>query len=207
MSVDVSLVRAWCLLRPRPAAVRCKLADGEEHDVAMREGASWAALAETITTLAPESLTAVDHNGKVIRAVQMAKFEGKSRDNKTPDIPAPLSTDPETARVTHFANLLHRAYQHTTEIAFEKMVALVDIMNARSDAIERRLERTERSYYQTLQDQLDDAFERAEEAGANAATQATTDPQAAIMQAFMSGMQGQKAATPARPNGKGTAKP
>jgi hypothetical protein len=95
--------------------------------------------------------------------------------------------------LTHFANLLHRAYEHSTEIAFQRLVELTERMGDRSEAIERRLERTEAANRALLQDQVDLAFERAQEV-ANQNAEASGNGAGDLMQqmagAFLSGRMG-----------------
>jgi hypothetical protein len=118
--------------------------------------------------------------------------------------PPAIHTDPETARLCYVADLLHRSYQHATDVAFERMasayeaafarlVDLVEKIGERSDAIERRLERTETQYRREVNDRLEEALERAQEQGEGGV--------ADFLQNFMGGIQmGRASAVPT--NGK-----
>ena len=109
--------------------------------------------------------------------------------------------------LSHFANLVHRAYQHSTELAFTKLVELVERIDARSDAIEARLERTEAEHRRTLREQVEDAFDRAEEMAAGAGAEGDFKQQ--MIAAFMHGQLAQQqggakaAASNGASNGKG----
>jgi hypothetical protein len=162
--MNVQRIRGFLLQLPRPAVVRIS-GDGEPQSI--KPGKSFAKTAETIEALDPELIECLDAEGKVLRAMRTDSAD--SQRSAAAAIPAVLSADPETARLTHFADLLHRAYEHSTEIAFAKLVDVMERMNERSDAIEQRLERTESANRRLLQDQVDDAFERAQEVAAAAA--------------------------------------
>jgi hypothetical protein len=75
-------------------------------------------------------------------------------------------SDPVALTLTHLANLIHRAYEHSTEISFNKMVEVFERMNERSENIERRLERAEAAYRREQSDRIDDLWDRAEEVAA-----------------------------------------
>lgn len=155
-------LRNWCIRRPQPAVLRLTLETGDVQEVHWRKGVSWAELAESAAALAPLVVEALDAKGNLIRAMRADQVE-PVRDNKSVDVPTSLSTDPETQRLCFVANLLHRAYQHSTDVAFTKLVELVERIDNRSDAIETRLERTERNYFAVLQQRIDEAFDRVEE--------------------------------------------
>jgi hypothetical protein len=193
------------------------LQNGEEREFTVAGGSnSWASIASSVASLAPDLIEALDRDGKALRATRIEEFDERRRNNAPADVPAGLlaNADPETARVvaitTHFSNLLHRAYEHTTDIAFDKMVSLMELQSNWMQALDSRLARTEAAYRRTLQDQVDDAFDEAEAAGeAAAAAAATGDPAQGMIQAFMQGMQQGKTAkggAPPPPNGKANGK-
>lgn len=159
--MNVARIRGFLLQLPKPHLVRVT-GDGEPQD--LKPGKSYAKLADTIAALNVDLIECLDVEGKVLRATRMDTPESHRSDAAA--IPEGLQKDPHALLLTHFANLLHRAYEHSTEIAFTRMVEMVDKMGDRSDAIEQRLERTEAANRRLLQDQVDDAFERAAEVAA-----------------------------------------
>lgn len=153
-------IRTFLIGAPRPAIIRLT-AGGQTQDMAYRRGQSWTRLAESIHAVSPELIECLDDEQNIIRAIRPENSPELSE--SAPEPPRVLTDDPETARLTHFANLLHRAYEHSTVVAFSKLIELVERIDARSDAIEARLERTEGAYRRAIQSQVDDAFERADE--------------------------------------------
>ena len=157
-------------------------------------------LADTISALRPELIECLDTEGRVIRA-QRTDADDAQR-SAAADIPIGLSQDPSALMLTHFANLLHRAYEHSTEIAFTRLVELTQAMGERSDAIEQRLERTEAANRRLLPGPGDIALERAQEL-ADAKPEAGSGFVEQMGAAFLSG-QMQSAGVPT--NGKGAPK-
>ena len=188
---DVARIRGFLLVHPKPAFVRVT-GDGESQE--LRVGKSYAKLAETICALDIDLVEALDKDKNILRAIRRSSPEGQR--SAAAEIPAELARDPETLRLTHFANLIHRAYEHSTEVAFGRLVELCDRMNERSEAIERRLERTEAQNRAMLQDQVDDAFDRAAEAAAaGGANGESGDLMSQMAQAWMSGRASRTATT------------
>jgi hypothetical protein len=208
--IQPSVLRSWLMKRPRPAMLRLHLSDDVTQEMARAEGQSWQDMADSIAAMDPIVVEVLDKDNKLLRAIKPQEEDangGRVRDNRSVVVPPALQTDPETARICFLADLLHRAYQHSTDVAFTKLVELVDRIDARSTAIETRLERTERAYQQSLQAQIDDAFDRAEEAGAAAAAAGGEgDFESMMVKSFMGGMQtgrAEKGKPPAKPsNGK-----
>jgi hypothetical protein len=141
-------IRRFLLRQPRPARLRLTLSTGDVQEMnfagASKLQAEWSKVAESIAAIGPELIEVLTAEGSLARAVRPAAEPSAS--DSGPDPPKVLSDDPETARLTHFANLIHRAYEHSTVVAFGKLVELVERIDARSDSIEQRLERTESAY-------------------------------------------------------------
>ena len=194
--MNTGRIRGFLLQLPKPAMVRVT-GDGEPQE--LKPGRSYSKLAETILALAPELIECLDADGKVLRATRMEGAEQRRSD--AAEIPDGLKADPNALMLTHFANLLHRAYEHSTEVAFTRLVELTDRMNDRSDSIEQRLERQEATNRKLLQDQVDDALDRAEEAAAKAAEGGEN---AGLGEQLLSSFMGGKAqrAAAGAPNGK-----
>ena len=193
-------IRGFLLQLPKPSLVRIT-GDGEPQE--LKPGKSYTKTADTICALGPELIEVLDSDGKVIRAMRTDTEDAQRSDAAA--IPAGLTADPGALMLTHFANLLHRAYEHSTEIAFTRLVELTERMNDRSEAIEQRLERTEAANRRLLQDQVDDAFERAQEAAEKAQEGGTGGELVQQMAgAFLSGQLTSKPGVRSAPNGKPT---
>lgn len=200
--MNTGQLRGWLLQIPKPALVRVTV-EGERTEIKPGKQ-SFARLAETIVALGPELVECLGSDGDVLRAKRMNDAEAQRSDAAA--IPEVLKMDANAAMLTHFANLLHRAYEHSTEIAFVKLAEITDKMGDRSDAIEKRLERTEALNRKMLQDQVDDAFERAQEQADRAVEEAQSggaDLGGQLLTSFMGG-QGLKGSVRAT---NGAAKP
>ncbi len=192
--MNVGRIRGFLLQLPKPATIRVTR-DGETTDIKPNKSA--ARTAETIAALAPELIECLDASGSVLRAQSTDTPEAHR--SEAAAIPDGIKGDPNALMLTHFANLLHRAYEHSTETAFVRLVEITERMNDRSQAIEQRLERTEAANRRLLQDQVDAAFERAEEVAEEAAEQGSGgDLMQQMAAAFMSG---QRHPPAPRPNG------
>lgn len=192
-------IRGFLLQSPKPHIVRVSSNDGEPQE--LKPGRSYAKCADTIAALDVELIECLDDGGKLQRAMRMSSEEALRSDAAT--LPKGLEADPNALMLSHFADLIHRAYQHSTEIAFTKLVEVVERIGERAEAIEARLERQEASNRRLQQDAVDDAFARAEEAAEKSGAEGG-DLLNNLATAFLGG-QTQAAAkpAPARPNGKG----
>lgn len=158
--MNASRIRGFLIQLPKPSRIVVYTADNDQQEV--RPGRSWAKVADTIAALDPIKIELYDGEEKLLRAQRYD--DSDSRRSDAAELPEMLRADPHAAMLTHFANLLHRAYEHSTEVAFVRLVEITDRMNERSDAIERRLERTEAQNRQLYQQQIEDAMDRAQEA-------------------------------------------
>lgn len=172
--IDSKALRNWCMKRPRPDALHLTFENGEEKTIPRQESQSWVEVSQSVSALEPLLIEALAKDGTVLRAIKTedVSSEPRQRDNARVPAPAALHADPETARICFTADLLHRAYQHATDVAFEKvagayeagfarLVDIVEKVTERSDAIERRLERTEALYRKEVEERIDDALEAA----------------------------------------------
>ncbi len=155
-------LRSWLLQQPKPAKIRLTDSESEVKELECRKK-PMIRIADSIAAINPDLIEALSESGELLRALRPNVENDPST---APPIPAALSNDPQTALLSHFANLIHRAYEHSTEVAFVKMIELVERLDQRSDAIERRLERTESAYRREQSERIDDLWERAEEVAA-----------------------------------------
>lgn len=157
--IAVGKIRGWLLKHPKPATLRLTV---EDEPQTMVVKGSYSKLAENIAQIDPETIEAFDKQGNVLRVLKADAEEAQRSDAAA--IPKGLENDSNAAMLAHFANLLHRAYEHSSEIAFNKMVEIFGIQASRAEAIEQRLERAEASNRRLISEQIADAFERADEA-------------------------------------------
>lgn len=191
-------MRRWLMKHPKPVLLR--LTKGQNSDdMPIKKGMSYSRLGETITAKNPDLLEAFDAEGSLLRAVRPG-LDAEPSD--APEAPPVLANDPETARLTHFANLLHRAYEHSTTVAFTKMVEIVEQMATREASLESRLVRTESEYRRAQREQLDDAWEQAEAALEQSGTGSSGDLNQLVTQ-FLGGIARAQAESPT--NGKAKA--
>jgi len=192
--MNVAKLRGFLLQKPKPHVVRVT-GDGEPQEI--RPGRSYVKCAETIAAIGGDLLECLDEKGNLLRALRMSDPDLRRSD--AAEIPSGISADPNALMLTHLANLVHRAYEHSTEIAFTKMVEIFEKMNERSESIEQRLERTEaqnrRLFNEQAEAEIERAHEQAEQAGANGGDMLNT-----LASSFLSGQMQRATATPT--NGK-----
>src|SRR5687768_4132416 len=108
-------IRSFLVSTPRPAKVVVRTAEDDVHEIGpAKGGVSWSGIARSIVALNPKTIEVFNEAGKLERATRCDEDEKPAPDVV---IPPALSSDPETARLTHFANLLFRAQQFSTEVA------------------------------------------------------------------------------------------
>lgn len=145
MAMSVSEIRGWLLSQPRPAVLRVITTDDRHHEVAVSNGVSWMAIAQSVQALKPALVEAYDDAGKILRAVRPLEQGHTDGPSATPaPLALPTGTDPQSVMLLHFADLLAAAYRHSTDVAFERMVGMFEQMNRRSEVLERSLEQTYR---------------------------------------------------------------
>jgi len=185
--VNPRVIRTWLMARPRPSMLRLTTGDGEPQD--LRPNRSFLKTAETIEAMNPDLIEAVDKDNNLLRAMNLHEPETDSGGEHA-KLPSGLEADPQALMLTHFADLVHRAYAHSTDVAFTKMVELVERMGDRSDAIEQRLERSEAAHRRLVTEQVDDAFDRAEQIAEQAGQDAGGGMVEQMAGAFMQGAMG-----------------
>lgn len=196
--MNVSKIRGFLIQKPKPHTVRVVIDDDEQE---VQLGRSYAKTAETIAAMDPQKVQCFNAAGVLLRAISDDQEDAQRSD--AAEIPEGLKGDREALMLTHFGNLLHRAYQFSAEIAFTKMVEVFDINNQRAEAIEQRLERTEAYNRKLINDQIDSEFDRAEEIAERKSEGGELGEQ--MLGAMLSGMNGRTAAPrpPAKTNGAG----
>lgn len=136
MSGEAAYYRNFCMRAPRPSSVRV-YAGEDTHDIRIEPDVSWARLGETIGALDPDRIELYGPDDELLRADKRKV----PKSSQSVHIPSALHNDPETARLTHFADLLHRSYSHGNEVVFTR---LVDIMSMQAEMYRNSLAELER---------------------------------------------------------------
>lgn len=194
-------IRAHLVSTPRPAKIVVKTEADEVHEFGPAKGGmTWSGIARSILALEPKTIEVYNEAGRIERAMRCDEDEKPAASNEVAT-PAVLNADPETARLTHFANLLFRATQFATDKAFDKMTELFETVSDMHASTNARLERVEQAYRRSLQDRLDEEFERVKEMKEEAEQQnGATHPLIDMAEAFVQG------AAQAKANGANGAK-
>lgn len=163
-------IRLWMLKQPRPNTVRVTKIDGEVQDVRIGDSPRWSDVAQTIDALSPASIEAFTESGDLLRAIRLGeeKKVEESADLAKPGLLDPvLHDDPMAALAMHCCDKVANAYEHSTNVAFEHLIALVKSNNERTAQIEKRLERTESAYQAELRFQMKEALKAQEASDPN----------------------------------------
>lgn len=162
MAMGVTEIRGWLLCQPRASTIRVVTTDDRHHEVSVSSGVSWMAIAQSIHALTPALIEAYDAEGKIIRAVRPVEFSLGEPSGEAAPLVLPPGTDPQSAMLIHFADLIAGAYRHSTEVAFERLVGLFEAVNRRSEALERSLDTTHKLLRRAYQEQIEHAEPKAE---------------------------------------------
>jgi hypothetical protein len=199
--MSLARIRGFLIQLPKPAKIRVSSGDGEPQEI--KPARSYARTAESIEALGVDLIECIDKDGVVLRALRLSEPDARRSD--AAELPKGIEADPHALMLSHFANLLHRAYEHSTEIAFTRLVELAERLSAHTESIEARLAHTESALRREQTDRIDDAYERAREALEKG--DASTDPLVQqMMAAFMSARVGQTPPSAPKHNGKGNGK-
>lgn len=202
--ITAQKIRGFLLQQPKPFKVRITGGAAGDEGQELALGRNYTKASETIHALAPDLIEAFDKDGKLLRA--KSTDDDQARRSDAAAIPEGLKNDGQALLMTHFANLIHRAYEHSTEVAFAKLVEFQEKVNERTASIEARLERTEARNRQLMQEQVDDAFERAAELAEKRADgeEGFVEQMASTFLASKMGLGGSASAAP-KTNGKASA--
>lgn len=202
MMINVSRIRGFLLQLPKPVRIRVTSADGDPVEV--KPGRSAARTADSIAALGVDLIECLDNEGNVLRALRLGDTE--SQRSEAAEVPAGIQADPQALMLSHFANLIHRAYEHSTEIAFMRLVELAERLSAHSESIEARLAQTEAALRRAQSDQIQDALDRAQELQDQKGAGVGGDDDA-LMKGMVEAFMSSKAAAPSKPtNGAHTTK-
>lgn len=135
----INTVRVWLIKKPHPVLIRVVSKAGEEHDVKPPPRPRWRSVAETIVSLDPKSMHALDAVGSILRAEDV---DSKDAVAASDGMVTPVGLDAESQRFMLVAKLLAGAHEKSNEFVKEFAKILMD----RTDQMEARLERSEENY-------------------------------------------------------------
>jgi hypothetical protein len=142
-------IRRWLLQQPKPHSLR--VTSGEDIQVLEFGTQKFVQVAASIEALDPEKIEALDANGKLLRAIKAEQFETpveEEEDDGSSGAAASKSQGKQLERemvmLSKFGELLAAAYQHSTNVAFTKMVELFEAVAKRGESLEKSLAATER---------------------------------------------------------------
>lgn len=212
MKAQPDVVRRWLLKSPRPFLVRVTDGDGETHDVDIPKNPRWSDVAKDIVNLDPVKVVALSEDDRTLRVEKYGEEQAEAPAAAPPasevpryasqHVPAALSNDPETIRMTHFANLLaeaHREGYSGMRYALDALSGIVRSQDERYRDLSKRLDDTVKTYQEDVYERLEDVVDLVEERMKNPAPEGAEDSgdfKTEIMKAFFTG------AREGRANGK-----
>jgi hypothetical protein len=211
---DLEQLRKWLMQQPRPHSVRVTSLDGGVHDVVC--GTPWTNCADTVASLNPEHLQALNPEKQTIRALRVTDLsqdwspDDQPAVRRPPPPPSPdygipaAAMDPESARFVLFSRLISEAYKHSTQVAFEKLSDIVEAMNRRAEAGDRAREAVNRAHVKMLEEQIKALGEEPAEQPNDLLSTIVSSALGGIMQGKAAAA-APKAAAPSSSNGKGQA--
>lgn len=199
------MLELWLKRRPRPAHLTVKLANGETREIALGNVRSWAQVAETVLSLEPTHVEALGPEKNLLRAtrIETEDFGDDRGVAPSPSLPpsrvgvprSAAASDPETARFQVYAELLARAYEHSTGTAFNKFVELYEASNQRFAEQNALISHLNEQIKGLTTELADLASERAEQSQAGGLE--------GLVSQFAAGAAMGAAPVPPMPNGKG----
>ena len=164
-------LKSWLMKQPRPEFVRVTSVNGETRDVEIGSKPRFIDIGATIDALEPAVVEAFKGDN-VVRAKRFsdapAKVTAAVEEDEEVSTPSALASDPETARLHHFADLLYRASRDSRDA----MVALCNVLSemasserARADENRARFEEERAAMLEERERELEEARRVANEGG------------------------------------------
>jgi len=197
--MDAKELRGWLLVQPRPTSLRIEAGDGQLHKMEVQHGVRWIEMANSIWSLQPVKVEALDEKGNLLRAVRPDDIESTER------VPAnaSLQQDPENARLITFAQLLADAYKDSREftaMAFDKLGELFQAVVAKANTQEKTISALDRMVQKLMLEKVADGA-----GGESADGTLTLD---SLVQGMLQGrLQAEAEGRVAKPNGTNGATP
>jgi len=166
-------LRSWLISQPRPTMIRLQVADGQVHEVECNQ--PWARLGETCAAMDAVTIWAVDAHGKILRVAKVADIADELDADEQPCSstgpgpgPAVLQKDDSRAMLAvldKFGTLLASAYAHSNDVAFNKMVEVVNLFANATVQIQKEAIQARYEIRRLERDLVDEALEKADAAG------------------------------------------
>jgi hypothetical protein len=154
MAMTPEEMRAWLLIQPRPAYLQITAADHSSHRLDIANGVHWIQVAQSVMALDPEVVECFAADGKTLRVIKPKEKRGADDDDDDDEVIE--VSDPETQRLVVFARLIAEAYRHSTDVAFAKMVDIVEAATRRQESLERSLETAQKILTKAAAEQIAD---------------------------------------------------
>ncbi len=154
--MDVKELRGWLLVQPRPTSLRIEAGDGQLHKMEIQHGVRWVETANSVMSLLPVKVEAIDEKGNLLRAVRPDEVESAER----VPVNASLQQDPENARLITFAQLVADAYKDSREftaMAFDKLGELFQAVVAKANSQEKTISALDRMVQKLMMEKVADA--------------------------------------------------
>ena len=154
--MDVKEFRGWLLCQPRPTSLRIEAGDGQLHKMEILHGVRWVETANSVMSLQPVKVEAIDEKGNLLRAVRPDEVENAER----VPVNASLQQDPENARLITFAQLVAEAYKDSREftaMAFDKLGELFQAVVAKANSQEKTISALDRMVQKLMLEKVADA--------------------------------------------------
>jgi hypothetical protein len=131
----MNLVR-WLSQQPQPATVRCITAEGDRAiRIDKKAKRPWGEASRAIETLQATRIEALDGQGNILRVFELEV--SSSAEDATLRPTSQLQSDLQVV-----SQLLGRAYEHSTQVAFAHLCEVVRIAFGRLEGVERAWVRT-----------------------------------------------------------------
>jgi hypothetical protein len=126
----MNLVR-WLSQQPQPVSIRCITAEGERAiRIDRKAKRPWGEASRAIETIQARRVEALDGQGHILR---VSEIEATRSNEEAATVPtSQLQSDLQV-----LSQLLGRAYEHSTQVAFAQLCEVVRIAFARLDGLER----------------------------------------------------------------------
>lgn len=147
-------LRKWLMAMPRPNVIKMAVG-GAVQQIDIPKTSSWKNLATSIDTVQAETIELYDSAGKLLRAAKAEQFDDDATAEESTGAAVDLGkiTDAETQRFIAVANLIADAHKFS-EVAFDKLVAILDSQVRSAESKERALATTERMLREEMQANL-----------------------------------------------------
>lgn len=171
-------LRYWLQRKPMP--VKILIYNGETAKEYEKDAAqNWGDVARTIISMEADRIEVFDAKNKIVRA---CRLDGEEDEQQAATAGPKAPYDAETERMRVIATLIAEAYKFAVGVAFEKLVGILDSSVKASDNQTKALYEMNRLLGKAYQEQVDMAFEQAEERA-----QQQDDPVTGLIGHFIAG--------------------